>query len=268
MFKIMHFPGATMLFIIGIFLLALYFIMGQKTKNNNKILGILYRSTFSLMIIGALFYMMHWPGSGFVRVISNGLMVLAFILLFRYKNQLLQSTKNITITFTVIGVLIQFSFFRFALTTLSFNYPIYLEKMEIANIHGKITEPLDLGYVNAKTKPELDSLKYYMIQNDKYLEKIGSHWLSEYCYIILENQSDTTILNHGLKWTEWIRKDDPYYRSQLLHIEYLVKLKRYQEALGFINNPKIEVNESDKKEYQRELNRLKKICLQNISNKK
>jgi hypothetical protein len=239
--------------------------MGQKTKNNNKFLGMLYRSSFSLMIIGALFYMMHWPGSGFIRVLSNGLMLLAFILMFRYKNHLLQSTKNITVTLTIIGVLIQFSFFRFALTTLSFNYPVYLKKMEIAKIHSKITEPIDLGYVNANSKPDLDSLKYYMTQNDKYIDEIGSHWLSEYCYIILENQSDTTILKHGLKWTDWIRKNDPYYRSQLLHIEYLIKLKRHQEAINFINNQKIKVDVSDEKEYQRELGKLKKICLKNLT---
>jgi hypothetical protein len=268
MFKIMHFPGAGLLLMIGIFLLAVYFIMGQKTKNNNKILGLIYRSSFSLMIIGGMFYIMHWPGSGFIQILSNSLLLISFVLLFRFKNQLLQSTKNITITFTILGVLLQFSLFRFALTTLSFNYPVYVEKMEIARIRAKITEPIDLGYLDAKSKSDLDSLKSYMTKNDKYLEKIGGHDLSEYCWIILENQSDTTVLKHGLKWTEWIRKDDPYYRSQLLHIEYLIKLKRFKEALNFINNPKIKEGDSDEKEYKLELERLKKICLQQISNKK
>ena len=264
MFKIMHFPGAGLLLMIGVFLLAVYFIMGQKTKNNNKILGLIYRSSFSSMIIGGIFYMMHWPGSGFIRVISNGLMVLAFILLFRYKNQLLQSTKNITITITIIGVLMQFSFFRFALTTLSFNYPVYVEKMEIARIRTKITEPIDLGYLDAKSKSELDSLKSYMTKNDKYLEKIGGHDLSEYCWIILENQTDTTILNHGLKWSNWIIVDDPYYSHYLLNIEYLIKLKHYKEALEKINNPKDIKAESDEFEFKSELNRLKQICLKKL----
>jgi hypothetical protein len=264
MFKIMHFPGAGLLLMIGVFLLAVYFIMGQKTKNNNKILGLIYRSSFSSMIIGGIFYMMHWPGSGFIRVISNGLMVLAFILLFRYKNQLLQSTKNITITITIIGVLMQFSFFRFALTTLSFNYPVYLEKMEIANIHTKITKPIDLGYLDAKSKSELDSLKSYMTKNDKYLQKIGGHDLNEYCWIILENQTDTTVLNHGLKWSNWIILDDPYYSHYLVNIEYLIKLNRYKEALKKINNTKDINANSEEKEFKKELSRLKQICLKNL----
>jgi hypothetical protein len=264
MFKIMHFPGAGLLLMIGIFLLAVYFIMGQKTKNNNKILGLIYRSSFSLMIIGGMFYIMHWPGSGFIRILSNSLLLISFVLLFRFKNQLLQSTKNITITLTILGVLLQFSLFRFALTTLSFNYPVYLEKMEIARIRTKITEPTDLGYLDAKSKSELDSLKSYMTKNDKYLEKIGGHDLSEYCWIILENQTDTTILNHGLKWSNWIIVDDPYYSHYLLNIEYLIKLKHYKEALEKINNPKDIKAESDEFEFKSELNRLKQICLKNL----
>ena len=264
MFKIMHFPGAGLLLMIGIFLLAVYFIMGQKTKNNNKILGLIYRSSFSLMIIGGMFYIMHWPGSGFIRILSNSLLLISFVLLFRFKNQLLQSTKNITITLTILGVLLQFSLFRFALTTLSFNYPVYLEKMEIARIRTKITEPTDLGYLDAKSKSELDSLKSYMTKNDKYLEKIGGHDLSEYCWIILENQTDTTILNHGLKWSNWIIVGDPYYSHYLLNIEYLIKLKHYKEALEKINNPKDIKAESDEFEFKSELKRLKKICLKNL----
>jgi hypothetical protein len=264
MFKIMHFKGAGLLLVIGIFLLAIYFIMGQKTKNNNKILGLIYRSSFSLSIIGGMFYIMYWPGSGFIRILGNSLLLISFILLFRFKNQLLQSTKNITITLTILGVLLQFSLFRFALSTLSFNYPVYLEKMEMDRIKSKLIDSKNIGYVDAKSKSELDSLKSYMIKNDKYLQKIGAHNLNEYCRIILENQTDTTILNHGLKWSNWIIVDDPYYSHYLLNIEYLIKLKYYKEALEKINNPKDIKAESDEFEFKSELNRLKQICLKKL----
>jgi hypothetical protein len=264
MFKIMHFKGAGLLLVIGIFLLAIYFIMGQKTKNNNKILGLIYRSSFSLSIIGGMFYIMYWPGSGFIRILGNSLLLISFILLFRFKNQLLQSTKNITITLTILGVLLQFSLFRFALSTLSFNYPVYLEKMEMDRIKSKLIDSKNIGYVDAKSKSELDSLKSYMIKNDKYLQKIGAHNLNEYCRIILENQTDTTILNHGLKWSNWIIVDDPYYSHYLLNIEYLIKLNRYKEALEKINNPKDIKAESDEFEFKSELNRLKQICLKKL----
>ncbi|MFM7681158.1 MAG: hypothetical protein ACKO7P_00210, partial [Bacteroidota bacterium] len=271
MFKIMRFPGAGLLMVVGVFLLAIYFITGQKTKNNNKFLGFIYRSSFSLTIIGGIFFMMHWPGSGIIRLISLTFLFISTVLLFIYNKQLLQSTKNITITFVVIALLLQFPLFRFALTTLSFNYPIYKEKMEIAFVRTKITEPIDLGYVNAKSKSELDSLRHYMNLNDKLLNKIDPHDLNEYCWIILENQTDTTILNHGLEWSAWINRQDLdkqgdfHFQHYLLKIEYLIKLKRYKEALELTENKRKILNELNNPEFQREIKRLKQICLKNLS---
>ena len=265
MFKIMHFPGAGLLMMVGVFLLAIYFIFGQKTKNNNKFLGFIYRACFSLTIIGGIFFMMHWPGSGLIRLVSLTFLFISTVLLFIYKKQLLQSTKNITITFVVLALLLQFPLFRFALTTLSFNYPIYKEKMEIAFVRTKITEPIDLGHVNAKSKSELDSLRHYMNLNDKLLNKINPHDLNEYCWIILENQTDTTILNHGLEWSAWILKKDQYYAHYLLNLEYLIKLKRFEEAIKAIDKLENFDAESDEKEFKKELNRFKQICLKNLS---
>jgi hypothetical protein len=250
---------------VGVFLLAIYFIFGQKTKNNNKFLGFIYRACFSLTIIGGIFFMMHWPGSGLIRLVSLTFLFISTVLLFIYKKQLLQSTKNITITFVVLALLLQFPLFRFALTTLSFNYPIYKEKMEIAFVRTKITEPIDLGYVNAKSKSELDSLKHYMNLNDKLLNKIDPHDLNEYCWIILENQTDTTILNHGLKWSEWILKKDQYYAHYLMNLEYLIKLERFEDVIKAIDKLENFDAESDEKEFKKELNRFKQICLKNLS---
>ena len=221
------------------------------------------------MIIGGIFNMMNWPWAGSFRIISVSILLLSAIVLFIYKNQLFQSTKNITITFTVIAILLQFSQFRFVLTTLSFNYPIYLEKMEIAKIRMKVTKPSNdeeafNGYVEAKTKLELDSLKYYMKKNDKYLHKIGPHDLNEYCRILLDNQTDTTILKHGLKWSNWIVSEDPYYQHYLININYLIKLKVYNKAIFLIDNNKHINYESNEKEFKKELSRLKQICLKNL----
>ena len=264
MFKIVSFPAATLLFVIGSFLLAIYFLISQKTKNENKILGLIYRISFSLTIIGSSFFMMHWPGAGFVRLVCIIFLILSFISLFIYKKQLLQSTKNITITFVILVCLLQFPLFRFAITTLSLNYPVYLEKMEIAKIRSKITEPIDLGFVNAKTKPELDSLKFYMNETDKILNKITPHELLEDCFIILENQSDTSILNHSLKWSNWIIKKDNYYANYFLKIKILIKLKNYNSALNQLKILEKLKFDEDEKSIRKEINELKVICNQNL----
>ena len=100
--------------------------------------------------------------------------------------------------------------------------------------------------------------------NDKLLNKIEPHELHEYCWRILDNQTDTQILNHGLKWSEWILKKDQYYVHYLLNLEYLIKLEKYEEAIKAIGNlEKIEV-ESEEKEFKKDLERLKKICLKNL----
>jgi hypothetical protein len=133
----------------------------------------------------------------------------------------------------------------------------------------KVTKPSNddeafNGYVEAKTKLELDSLKYYMKKNDKYLHKIGPHDLNEYCRILLDNQTDTTILKHGLKWSNWIVSEDPYYQHYLININYLIKLKVYNKALFLIDNNKHINYESNEKEFKKELSRLKQICLKNL----
>lgn len=264
MFKIMHFPGAGMLMVIGVFLLSVYFLLGQKTKNNNHLLALVYRLCFSLMIIGGIFYMMHWPGAEYIRVVSNSLLLLSFILLFFYKNILLKATKNITITLTILGVLLQFSLFRFALTTLSFNYPIYLEKREIAFYLDKISLRGTGGFVYGKSKSDIDSLKYYMNKTDKILPKITPHDLYDYCYLILENQSDTSVLNHGLKWSNWIIKNDKYYVHNLLKIEFLIKLKEYNSALNQLQILEKSKFDEDEKNVLKEIKELKEICYKNL----
>jgi hypothetical protein len=268
MLKIMHFKGANLLFFVGTLLLAIYFVIGQKTKNNNKVLGIIYRTSFSLVILGGMFFVMHWPGAGFLRLITIICLIICLILLFIYKNQLLRTTKNITITFVILGFLLQFPFFRFAFTTLSFNVKVYKEKMEISKLRTKITEPVDLGYVNAKTKYELDSLKYYMKKNDAYLEKIGAHELNEYCWIILENQSDTTVLNHNLKWVNWIISKENHFLHHFTKIELLIKLEKYSEALLQIKLVEKMHLEGDEKANRKQLIEYRNQCLKELSKSK
>jgi hypothetical protein len=268
MFKIMHFKGANLLFFVGTLLLAIYFVIGQKTKNNNKVLGIIYRTSFSLVILGGMFFVMHWPGAGFLRLITIICLIICLILLFIYKNQLLRTTKNITITFVILGFLLQFPFFRFAFTTLSFNVKVYKEKMEISKLRTKITEPVDLGYVNAKTKYELDSLKYYMKKNDAYLEKIGAHELNEYCRVITENQSDTTVLNHNLKWVNWIISKENHFLHHFTKIELLIKLEKYSEALLQIKLVEKMHLEGDEKANRKQLIEYRNQCLKELSKSK
>jgi hypothetical protein len=267
MFKIMHFPGASLILIIGSLLLAINFIFTQKTRSNNRILGFIYRFSFGLVIIGGIFFIMHWPGAGTLRLITILALLTCLILAFVYKKQLLQSTRNITITFAILGFLMQFSFFRFAFTTLSFNLAVYKEKMEVNTLIDKIINP-DGGYAYAKSKSEVDSLKFYMIRTDNVLERINPHELNEYCWIILENQSDTTVLNHNLKWVNWIISKQNHFLHHFTKIELLIKLKKHGEALEQINLVEKMHLEGDEKAYQKQLLGYRNQCIRELSKSK
>jgi hypothetical protein len=264
MFKVAYFPGASIILVTGSFLLTMNFIISQKTIGKHKVLGLVFRISFAFSILGGIFYIMHWPGSYMLRYISAGSMIIAFVLSLVYKDKLLKTTKNITLTLVILGFLLQFSFFRFAFSTLSFNYPIYLEKREIAFYLDKISLRGTGGFVYGKSKSDIDSLKYYMNKTDKILPKITPHDLYDYCYLILENQSDTSVLNHGLKWSNWIVENDKYYISNLIKIEFLIKLKEYNSALNQLEILEKTKFDKDEKRIRNEIKELKEICHKNL----
>ncbi len=70
-FKKMHLPGAGILISVGILLvvvvfLPLYFISSHKeqVEKKNPIYAIVGIFTLALLLAGALFTIMHWPGAG------------------------------------------------------------------------------------------------------------------------------------------------------------------------------------------------------------
>lgn len=264
MFKISSWPFANLLVMIGTLLMTFYFIASQKTTNNQRSLSFIFRMVFAISIFGGMFFIMHWPGANIIRYLSIIGIIVIFILSIIYKNHLLKTTKNITIGLLILGFALQFPFLRFALTTLSFNYPIYQEKMKVGTIIGKLVNS-DNGFIYAKTKPEIDSLKLYLSKTDKIINSIHPHDLNEYCNLILENQQDTTILAHALTWSIAIIKQDPYITHYLTNIELLIKLKKYQLGLRQISIfEKRFTNNAENKDQFFELESFKKTCIKNL----
>ena len=100
--------------------------------------------------------------------------------------------------------------------------------------------------------------------NDKIIDKINPHELNDYCYLILENQSDTSVLNHGLKWSNWIIKQDQYYTHYLINIQFLIKLKEYNSALNQLKILEKLKFDEDEKNVLKEIKELKEICYKNL----
>jgi hypothetical protein len=86
-FKIMHWPGANMLFVIGMFLmdvlfLPLFFALRYKqAENENKhlLLSISGAIVGVLTALGIWFKMMHWPGASFMLYSAIAILLLGYL---------------------------------------------------------------------------------------------------------------------------------------------------------------------------------------------
>lgn len=89
LFKRMHWPGAGILITVGMMLivfvfLPLYFITNhrEQTERKNPVYAIVGYLTIALLLAGATFKIMHWPGAGYMIYASIGFILIGFIPLY------------------------------------------------------------------------------------------------------------------------------------------------------------------------------------------
>lgn len=89
LFKRMHWPGAGILITVGMMMivfvfLPLYFITNhrEQTERKNPVYAIVGYLTIALLLVGATFKIMHWPGAGYLVYGSIGLILIGFIPLY------------------------------------------------------------------------------------------------------------------------------------------------------------------------------------------
>ncbi len=108
-FKRMHWPGAAILITVGIVLvvlvfLPLYFISMQKeqVEKKNPIYAIVGYLTIALLLAGALFKIMHWPGAGRMLQVGTGFLIVGFIPLYVVNVFQKSGSKKITLPYVVM----------------------------------------------------------------------------------------------------------------------------------------------------------------------
>lgn len=133
-FKIMHWPGASFLLLIGMLtssfiFLPLFFLFkkNETIENKNKLILAIGTINGILFCISSLFKIMHWPGAHLLWLLTIGLMIFIFVPLFFFNGIKKEATKTNTIATTIILVIIA-SFF-FALTNLRSSKQIYFARM-------------------------------------------------------------------------------------------------------------------------------------------
>jgi hypothetical protein len=89
LFKRMHWPGAGILITVGMVLivfvfLPLYFVTNhrEQAEKKNPVYAIVGYLTIALLLAGATFKIMHWPGAGMMLYASIGFLLIGFVPLY------------------------------------------------------------------------------------------------------------------------------------------------------------------------------------------
>ncbi len=124
LFKVQHWPGASVMLTLGLVGLAILFLpmyasyrireAGKKNELINKKLWIGGTIAGILFILGALFKIMHWPGAGYVMIASWSIVGVVFLPLL-VLNQLRQTENKINTFFNILVVSTTIAIFILAL---------------------------------------------------------------------------------------------------------------------------------------------------------
>ncbi|MBK8368071.1 MAG: hypothetical protein IPL10_11815 [Bacteroidetes bacterium] len=117
-FKFMHWPGASMLIILGMAIgvlvyLPLLFLFKKNETTESRAKLVLAIGTINgiLFCLNALFKVMHWPGANAMWFMTLGLFALVFIPLYFFNGIRDQANKINTITTTLILIILAGVFF-------------------------------------------------------------------------------------------------------------------------------------------------------------
>jgi hypothetical protein len=111
-FKFNHWPGASALMLVGVFLLTVLFLpllfilrfKASAESNRSIALSIIAFVSSILFSVGIIFRIMHWPGAQFMLIIGGVLLLLAYLPIYFisvYKN----TTNKLNATATVILII-------------------------------------------------------------------------------------------------------------------------------------------------------------------
>jgi hypothetical protein len=111
MFKIMHWPGASIMLILSVFLFCFYFlpvalIANYKTQETpkHKALHIITFVVFFICVMGVLFKVMHWPGAGIFLMVGLPLPFVLFLPAYLYSTRNEKKENNINFLGLMFGL--------------------------------------------------------------------------------------------------------------------------------------------------------------------
>lgn len=109
-FKLMHWPGANIMFMMGAVILALLYlplILRHKLKESPRNEALLHISGFvglAFTTVGSLFKIMHWPGASVTLMIGMGTLAFLYVPIYFYKRYQTSANKPITLSASLVAM--------------------------------------------------------------------------------------------------------------------------------------------------------------------
>ena len=204
LFKMMHWPGASILMILGFLLvtfvfLPFYFVLSYKEQAEKPkiIFPIVGYTTLALILIGAIFKIMHWPGASVMLSLSMAMILIGFVPLYIIQVFKKTSEKKGNIAYVVmllIGISIVVLLWRVNISKYTINR---LTEMTTHNIES--VELLNKR-ISQITEFTTDSLKIpeveKIMQYSDELESLANQMLSGLLASIDQEEVALADVNH------------------------------------------------------------------------
>jgi len=200
-FKLMHWPGAGIMIFIGACLLVLFYfpsILYHKLKESPKNETVLHVTGFlglSIITVGALFKIMHWPGAGVMLIAALGFLAFGYVPIYFYKKYQTSANKPVTLTASLVAMTCLI--LVFALTRMNVNdYDHGLQ-----SVQEHLAESVTIGsnnsglYASLENNDEAIRLKESANETVAYLEKLKVAIIAATEHIP-EEEASSVPLNH------------------------------------------------------------------------
>lgn len=236
MFKCFHWPGASVLIVVGLIALSFYFFFVKKIPEGPAWLGYFMSFSIGTGLMAILFKMNHWGGGSELYFISLSLLTIATVLTFIFRKKIRPFLQRTVFILMGVTVLYYFPYTRFVMTYLTFNYTSFQKQQQQEKFQRHFFAPVsEGGLADAKTQEEIEELKT-SIEEFYGLYKDATHpddarFLNEYAWRVYEESENPVLLEAATTWSDisiTISRDWMYLDTKAW---LLYKLKHYDEAL-------------------------------------
>ncbi len=208
-FKIMHWPGANVMLLLGIALaslvfLPLMFILKTKEANSSRDKIVLGAGVvFGILVsVSTLFKVLHWPGANIMWFLSLGILFFVYIPVYFFTGIRNPEIKINTITSTVLlmlagGLLFLLTNVRSSKVLVMSNMYAYVQREELLKrMQEKVSDSVATSALYAEINSDCQRIKELILLNETGKTSLPKD-LEEHDVFIREGNMDNSFYGNG-----------------------------------------------------------------------